>query len=72
MKQTWQGINQLLNCCKRKCKSVGKLKDPDNNNNLTNDSSRIPNSLNKHFSNVGDILAGKLPPADQTAPSQST
>ena len=30
MKKTWQGINELLNHCKRKCKSVGKLKDPDN------------------------------------------
>ena len=36
----------------------------DNNNNLTNDSSRIPNILNKHFSNVGNILASKLPPAE--------
>ena len=53
------------NRCKRKCKSVGKLKDPDNNNNLTNDSSRIPNILNKHFSNVGNILASKLPPAER-------
>ena len=60
--RTWQGINHLLNRCKRKRKSVGKLKDPDNNNNLTNDSSRIPNILNKHFSNVGNILASKLPP----------
>ena len=49
MKKTWKGINELLNRCKRKCKSVGKLKDPDNNNNLANDSSRIPNILNKHF-----------------------
>ena len=30
-KKTWQGINELLNRCKRKCKSVSKLKDPDNN-----------------------------------------
>ena len=65
MKKTWKGINELLNRCKRKCKSVGKLKDPDNNNNLANDSSRIPNILNKHFSNVGNILASKLPPAER-------
>ena len=49
MKKTWQGINELLNRCKRKCKSVGKLKGPDNNNNLTSDSSRIPDILNKTF-----------------------
>ena len=49
IKKTWQGINELLNRCKRKGKSVRKLKDPDNNNNLTNDSSRIPNILNKQF-----------------------
>ena len=29
-------MNELLNRCKRKCESVGKLKDPDNSNNLTN------------------------------------
>ena len=65
MKKTWQGINELLNHCKRKGKSVGKLKDPDDKNNLTNDSLRIPNILNKHFSNVGNILARKLPPAER-------
>ena len=64
-KLLYQGINELLNRCKGKCKSVSKLKDPDNNNNLTNDSSRIPNILNKHFSNVGNILASKLPPAER-------
>ena len=53
------------NRCQRKCKSVGKLQDPDNNNNLTNDSSRIPNTLNRHFSNVGNILARKLPPTER-------
>ena len=63
--RTWQGINHLLNRCKRKRKSVGKLKDPDNNNNLTNDSSRIPNILNKHFSNVGNILASKSPSVER-------
>ena len=63
-KKIWQGINELLNRGKRKCRSVGKLKDPDNNN-LTDDSSRIPNILNKHFSNVGNILASKLPPAER-------
>ena len=55
---------KFLNRCKRKCKSVAKLKVPDNNNNLANDSSRIPNILNKYFSNVGNILASKLPPAE--------
>ena len=49
MKKTSQGINELLHRCKRECKSVGKLKDPDNNNNLTNDSSCIPNILNNTF-----------------------
>ena len=58
-------MNGLLNRCKRKCKSVGKLRDLDNKNNLTNDSSRTPNILTKHFSNAGDILASKLPPAER-------
>ena len=65
MKKTWRGINKLLNRCRRKRKSVGKWKDPDNKNNLTNDSSRIPNILHKHFSNVGNILASKLPLAER-------
>ena len=64
-KKTPQGINELLNRCQRKGESVGKLKYPDNNNNFTNDSSCIPNILNKHFSNVGNILASKLPPAER-------
>ena len=62
MKQTWQGINELLNRCKRKCKSVGKLKDPDNNNSLTNNSSRIPNILNKHFSKCWQHLNKQIAP----------
>ena len=37
----------------------------NNNNNLANDSSHIPNILNKHFSNVGNISASKLPPAER-------
>ena len=53
MKKTWQGINELLNRCERKCKFVIKLKDPDNNNNLTNDSSPIPNIL----INIFEMLA---------------
>ena len=37
----------------------------NNNNNLANYSSHIPNILNKHFSNVGNISASKLPPAER-------
>ena len=37
------------------------MKDPNNNNQVTNDPSRIPNILNEHFTSVGTKLASKLP-----------
>ena len=37
------------------------LKDPSNNNQVTNGPSRIPSILNEHFASVGTKLASKLP-----------
>ena len=47
-----------------------KLKGPSNNNQMTENyqmienSSRLPNILKKHFANVGNLLASKLPKKD--------
>ena len=61
MKKTWQGIDELLNNRIKYHKTITKLKDPNNNNQVTNDQSRIPNILNEHFESVGTKLASKLP-----------
>ena len=41
-----------------------KLKGPSNNNQITENPSRVPNILKKHFANVGNLLASKLPKKD--------
>ena len=41
-----------------------KLKGPSNNNQITENPSRLPNILKKHFANVGNLLASKLPKKD--------
>ena len=64
MKKTWKAINELLNNQRRKSRLLTELKDPSNNNQLTENSSRLPNILNKHFPNVGNVLASKLPNKD--------
>ena len=64
MKKTWKVINELLNNQKRKSRVLTKLKDPSNNNQITQNPSRLPNILNKHFANVGNLLASKLPKKD--------
>ena len=61
MRKTWQGINELLNSRKRNHR-VRALKDPYNNNKVTNKPSRISNILNEHFASVGNKLASKLSP----------
>ena len=61
IKKTWQGINELLNNRNKHHKTITTLKDPNKNNQVTNDPSRIPNILNEHFASVGTKLASKLP-----------
>ena len=41
-----------------------KLNGPSNNNQITENSSRLPNVLKKHFANVGNLLASKVPKKD--------
>ena len=54
---------ELLNNCNKHHKTKTTLKDPNNNNQVTNDQSHIPNILNEHFAiaSVGTKLASKLP-----------
>ena len=61
MTKTWQGIKELLNNRNRYHKTITTLKDPNNNNQVTNDLSRIPSILNEQFASVGAKLASKLP-----------
>ena len=49
MKKTWKVINELLNNQRRKSRVLTKLKDPSNNNQITQSPSGLPNILNKHF-----------------------
>ena len=64
MKKTWKAINELLNNQRRKSRLLTELKDPSNNNQITENSSRLPNILNEHIPNVGNVLASKLPNKD--------
>ena len=64
MKKTWKVINELLNNQRTKSRVLTKVKDPTNNNQITQNPSRLPNILNKHFANVGNLLASKLPKKD--------
>ena len=63
MRKTWQAINALLNRRRRSSKPINKLKDPQINNSIVDDPSRIPNIINKYFSSVGNNLATKMPQA---------
>ena len=64
MQKTWKGINEVLHNQRRKSRPLTKLDDPSNNNQITENPSRLPNILNKHFANVGNLLESKLPKKD--------
>ena len=66
IQKTGKGINELLNNQRRKSRVLTKVKDPSNNNRITENPSRLPNILNKHFANVSNLLhvASKLPKKD--------
>ena len=63
MKQTWAGINDLINRGKKKSRRFSSVRCPTRGN-LTYDPSKITNIFNKHFSSVGHRLASNLPPAN--------
>ena len=64
MKQTWIGINELINRGKKKMKSINALKGP-NSSQLIHDPSKLPTFLNQHFATCGSALAAKLPHSER-------
>ena len=58
MRQTWAGINSLINCDGRCSNSITSLKYP--NGELTHNPFEIPNILNNYFTSVGPNLASKI------------
>ena len=60
MKNTWNGINRLINDKKNRKQVISSLKLPDDNS-LTNDPIEISNIFNNNFSSVGKNLASRVP-----------
>ena len=64
MKQTWAGINDLINRGKKTSRHLSSVMCPTRGN-LTYDPTEITNLFNKHFSSVGHRLAFNLPPSNR-------
>ena len=60
MKNTWNGINRLINDKKNRTQVISSLKRADDNN-VTNDPLEISNIFNNYFSSVGKNLASRVP-----------
>ena len=60
MKNTWAGINSLINNKRKDFKRISSIIHPDSKV-PTNDCSEISNIFNDFFSSVGPNLASKLP-----------
>ena len=60
MKQTWAGINDLINRGKKKSRRFSSVRCPTRGN-LTYDPMEITNIFNKHFSSLGHRLVSNLP-----------
>ena len=60
MKKAWEGINNVLARKLKNTKPITFLKDPNDNDSVTSDPSKISNVLNDHFASVGPKLANKL------------
>ena len=61
MKNTWDGINSLINNKRKQRKQISALKDDSNRGTIVNDPQKLPNIMNRHFSTVGMNLASKVP-----------
>ena len=61
MKNTWNGINSLINGKKKKSRAISSLKRL--NNDITTDPLEISNIFNNYFSSVGKKLASCVPPS---------
>ena len=60
MKKTWTGINDVMNCNKRKSKPIVGLKQL-NGNGMTRNPAELRNMLDDFFSTVGQKLAANVP-----------
>ena len=60
MKNTWNGINSLINNNRKKSKVVSLLKHL-NDNSTTKDPLKISNLFNRYFTSVGHNLATQVP-----------
>ena len=56
-----EGIKNVLACKLKNTKPITFIKDPNDNDSVTSDPSRIANVLNDHFASVGPKLANMLP-----------
>ena len=61
MKNTWNGINSLINGKKKKSRAISSLKRL--NNGMATDPLEISNIFNNYFSSVGEKLASPVPPS---------
>ena len=61
MKNTWNGINSLINGKEKKSRAISSLKRL--NNGITTDPLEISNIFNNYFSSVGEKLASRVPPS---------
>ena len=59
MKNTWNGINSLINGKKKKSRAISSLKRL--NNGMATDPLEISNIFNNYFSSVGEKLASRVP-----------
>ena len=60
MKKTLEGINNVLARKLKNTRPITFIKDPNDNDSVTSDPSRIANVLIDHFASVGPKLANKL------------
>ena len=56
-KNSWNGIDNLINCKKKQSKVISSLKRPSDNSLPI----EISNILNKYFSSIGGSLASHVP-----------
>ena len=60
MKNTWKGINILINRNKKNIKQITALRKP-NNVGISYNASEIPDIMNNHFATIGNNLSSKIP-----------
>ena len=61
LKNTWKGINILINRNKKNIKQITALRKP-NNVGISYNASEIPDIMNNHFATIGNNLSSKIPP----------